>query len=70
MDRTSYFGDALSGNGGVYNYGDNTATRSDNRSQEWFAAKYKDPALAQLRYNNMLTYNFPTTLYDLSLIHI
>ena len=65
MDRTAYFGDALSGNGGVYNYGDNTATRSDNKSQEWFAAKYKDPALAQLRYNNMLTYNFPTTLYDL-----
>ena len=65
MDRTAYYGDALSGAGGVFNYGDNTETRSNYAGQAWFAKKFKDSGLAQLRYNNLQENAFAPTLYDL-----
>jgi len=65
MDVTGYYGDALSGSGGVFNYGDNTETRSDMEAQAWLAKKFQDYGLAQLRYNNIQANSFSTDLYDL-----
>ncbi|MDR0406136.1 MAG: heparinase II/III family protein, partial [Clostridiales bacterium] len=65
MDMTSYYGDALSGAGGVFNYGDNTETRANYEAQAWFAKKYRDPGLAQLRFSNMQANNTTPVFYDL-----
>ncbi|MCK9478212.1 MAG: heparinase II/III family protein [Firmicutes bacterium] len=65
MDVTAYYGDALSGSGGVFNYGDNTETRADYQAQAWFATKYNDSDLAELRYSNMVAYSFTADLYDI-----
>lgn len=69
MDVTAYFGEVLSGNGGVYNYGDNTETLNNCEAQEWFATKFADTGLAQLRFDNMLAKGFEPGLYDLLMTH-
>ncbi len=65
MDTTAYFSEVLSGADGVYNYGDNTETLSQCEAQEWFATKYNDPALAKMRYHNLLEGGRDIYLYDL-----
>lgn len=68
MDVTAYYGDAISGPGGVFNYGDNTETLANYQAQSWFAYKYNDSALAQLRYDNMIANGFAPSLYDLLMV--
>ena len=65
MDLTAYYGEAISGGGGVYNYGDNTESIFDCEAQEWFAYKFNDSALMEMRFNNMGTRSIAADLYDL-----
>ncbi len=65
MDITAYYGDALSGKGGSFNYGDDTSVVANYQAQAWFAKKYNDPGLAQMRYDHIAEYGFATDLYDL-----
>ena len=64
MDVTAYYGEALSGKGGSFNYGDDTTVIANYQAQEWFAKKYKDPGLAQMRYDHIVENGFATMLYD------
>lgn len=65
MDVSNYYGNAISGAGGVFNYGDNTETRSNCAAQAWFAHKYNDKSLAQLRYASIVDYGFSVTESDI-----
>jgi len=65
MDMTAYYGDALSGKGGMFNYGDATGMKANYRAQAWFAKKYNDPGMAVLRYNNIAENGLGTDYFDL-----
>lgn len=68
MELTPYYGEALSGAGGVYNYGDNTEVVSNCAAQAWFAYKYHDNGLMQMRYSNILSRGLTTNWYDLLML--
>ncbi len=68
MELTPYYGEALSGAGGVYNYGDNTEVVSNCAAQAWFAYKYQDNGLMQMRYSNILSRGLATNWYDLLML--
>lgn len=68
MQMTPYYSEALSGAGGMFNYGDDTAVVANCAAQEWFAYKYKDNGLMQLRYSNILSRGLTTDWYDLLML--
>jgi len=65
FEQTAYFSTYMSGAGGAFNFADTTVTRDNPSAEFWFAARYGDDGLKNLRLRNMRDYKLASSMNDI-----
>jgi len=65
IKETAYYSTRLTGAGGVFNFSDTTVKRDNAPAEFWFANRYGDEGLTNLRLQNIKTYNLSANLLDI-----